>query len=223
MHNTHGFEKEENEHDVIDKVYNDIKPRKQPSKWVATLKNMAGEKYKISGMLDSVEYQAAEYIEYLESLVDKYHLTNDAFTGGLPVAYRTSANLFESGEFTSHAGLKLNWKLECDAIKPEEWHVLAKIIKEYEHQPWQKAVGIPTGGWALGNALDKYSTGNPNDPILIADDVYTTGTSFKEFVQASYSDVATIQWCVFARQPTIGKVKALFTMPDKGRHGSIWE
>ena len=75
----------------------------------------------------------------------------------------------------------------------------------------------------LSNALDKYSTGDPNDPILIADDVYTTGTSFKEFVQASYSNVATIQWCVFARQPTMGKVKALFTMPDKGRHGSTWE
>ncbi len=217
MHNTHGFEEEENEHDVIDKVYSDIKPRKQPSKWVANLKNMSGEKYKISGMLDSIEYQAAEYIEYLESLVNKYHLANDAFTGGLPVAYRTSANLFESGEFISHAGLKLNWKLECDAIKPEEWHVLAKMIKEYEHQPWQKAVGIPTGGWALGNALDKYSTGNPNDPILIADDVYTTGTSFREYMIEHYPDDETICWAVFARDIVSGPINVLFQMPSTMR------
>ena len=99
--------------------------------------------------------------------------------------------LFEAGDFISHAGLPLGWKIECDAIRPEEWHVLAKMINEYEPQVWQKAIGIPRGGVALGKALDQYSTGNPNDPILIADDVYTTGTSFKEFIQASYSDVAT--------------------------------
>jgi len=136
--------------------------------------------------------------------------------------HKTNSDLFEAGEFISHAKLKLNWKIECDAIRPKEWHVLAQIIKEFEPQPWRKAVGIPRGGISLGNALDKYSTNNPNDPILIADDVYTTGTSFKEFIKEFYPDVATIQWCVFARKPTEGRVKALFTMPDKGRHGLNW-
>lgn len=222
MHSTHGFEEEHNEHDVVDKVYNDIKPPRRPSKWVAELMNMAGDKYKISGMLDSIEYQAAEYIEYLESLVNKYLQEKDAFTGGLQVPHRTNASLFESGQFISHAGLKLNWKIECDAIRPEEWHVLAKMINEYEPQVWQKAIGIPRGGVALGKALDQYSTGNPDDPILIVDDVYTTGTSFKEFIEKEYKGVATLQWCVFARKPTGGRVKALFTMPDKGRHGTNW-
>ena len=66
MHNTHGFEEEENEHDVIDKVYSDIKPRKQSSKWVATLKNMAGEKYKISVRLDILYIQLLDILYYLK-------------------------------------------------------------------------------------------------------------------------------------------------------------
>jgi hypoxanthine phosphoribosyltransferase len=90
-------------------------------------------------------------------------------------------DLFQSVNFISHAGIPMTWKIECDAISPQEWVTLAQMIKEHEHRPWQKAVGIPRGGVALGEALDAYSTGNPNDPILIADDVYTTGTSFREF------------------------------------------
>ena len=32
------------------------------------------------------------------------------------MAYKTSANLFEVGDFISHAGNKLAWKIECDAM-----------------------------------------------------------------------------------------------------------
>lgn len=131
--------------------------------------------------------------------------------------YDPTAKLFQIGDFISHAGIKLSWKIECDAISLEEWDCLAMMIHSYEPQPWRKAVGIPRGGVPLGNALDKYSTGNENDPLLIADDVYTTGTSFKEFKQQHYSNDATLQWCAFARQPPTGKVKSLFTLPQKGR------
>jgi len=206
-HNTHGFEVEVNEHDVQDKVYSDIKPMLDPSPWVRSLKNYAGAESKTQ-CTEHFAWRAAEYIEQLENEL---------------MAYRTNASLFEAGEFTSHAGLKLAWKIECDAIKPEEWDVLAQMILEHEAQPWSRAVGIPRGGVALGNALDKHSTGDPKDPVLIADDVYTTGTSFREYKAEFYPDTATIQWCVFARTPTQGKTKALFTMPGKGRHGSHWD
>ena len=54
----------------------------------------------------------------------------------------------------------------------------------------------------------------------IVDDVYTTGTSFREFISETYP-MWTMQqgfrWCVFARRPSDtmqgGFVKALFTMP----------
>ena len=130
--------------------------------------------------------------------------------------------LFEIGDFISHAGLPLAWKIECDALSRQDWRALAKMIHEYEPRPWRKAVGIPRGGVLLGEYCDEYSTGNKQDPILIVDDVYTTGTSFKEFKKNGYAFDPVIQWCVFARKP-IGNgwgkeviaTKALFTMPPE--------
>ena len=54
--------------------------------------------------------------------------------------------------------------------------------------------GIPRGGIPFEKALKKYCTNNINDPLLIADDVYTTGTSMREV----YEDGA-IGIVVFAR------------------------
>ena len=123
-------------------------------------------------------------------------------------------NLFQDGDFISHAGLPLKWKIECDAIKEEEWETLAKIIREYEPRNWRFAIGIPRGEVSLGVALDKYSTKDPNDPVLIADDVYTTGKSFRDYSD-NFPNEEVLQWCVFARKPTENNVKALFTMPNK--------
>ena len=69
-HNTHGFEVEVNEHDVQDKVYNDIKPRLDPSPWVRSLKDYAGDKAKTQ-CTEHFAWQAAEYIEQLENELAK--------------------------------------------------------------------------------------------------------------------------------------------------------
>ena len=70
------------------------------------------------------------------------------------MAFYTSANLFTSGDFISHAGLPLKWKIECDAIRPEEWDCLAQMIMEYEKSPFRTVTGIPRGGMSLASALD---------------------------------------------------------------------
>ena len=67
---THGFEKEENEHDVVDKVYLDIKPRPQQSEVVQSLKNQAGEEWK-SRCTEHYAWKAAEYIIELENALEK--------------------------------------------------------------------------------------------------------------------------------------------------------
>ena len=125
--------------------------------------------------------------------------------------------LFDDEEFISHAGLKLGWKIEMDALYTDDWRCLAKMIMEYETRPFRTAVGIPRGGVRLGQMLDKYSTGNPDDPVLIVDDVYTTGTSFREFIAEQYPDEKIICWTVFARNPVTDNVNALFQMPSKMR------
>ena len=201
QHNTHGFEIEENEHDVVDKDYPEIKPRVEQTEWVVKLKNQAGEEWKTK-CTDHYAWKAAEYIMELEKQL---------------MVFRTGADLFEVGDFTSHAGLPLAWKIECDAIRPEWWDGLARMIMDYQTEPFSKVVGIPRGGMALAHAMKKYVT--PGDhPWMVVDDVYTTGTSFREFCTDNQTMFA-YKWCAFARKPIAYEeqhdVRALFTMPSK--------
>ena len=62
-------------------------------------------------------------------------------------------------------------------------------------------------------------SGNAFDPVLIVDDVWTTGTSFREFteIQLIKDDIEQngwFGWCIFARTMTDSKVAALFQMPS---------
>ncbi len=88
-------------------------------------------------------------------------------------------DLFQQVDFISHAGIPMSWKIEMDALTDAEWDACAKMVMEYQKLPFYKAVGIPRGGVKFANALNKYASDNPEDPVLIADDVYTTGTSFR--------------------------------------------
>ena len=128
----------------------------------------------------------------------------------------TSANLFTSGDFICHSGLPLKWKIECDAIRPEEWETLAQMIMEYETMPFREVSGIPTGGMALASALDKYKSPDADDFVLVVDDVWTTGMSMKDHIKENYPSYLKAQvkkWVVFARRPPDDGTKALFTMP----------
>jgi len=125
--------------------------------------------------------------------------------------------LFVDEKFISHAGLKLAWKIEMDALYVSDWRCLTKIILEYETRPFCKAVGIPRGGARLGNMLNESATGNPNDPVLIVDDVYTTGTSFKNFIAENYPDEDVICWAIFARDVVTDPINILFQMPSTMR------
>ena len=128
--------------------------------------------------------------------------------------------LFQDGDFKSHAGLPLKWKLECDAITDDEWRCLAKMVMDYQERPFYKAVGIPRGGLKFAEAMNEYASGNEEDSIMICDDVFTPGASFKEFINENYpmwSAGQGFRWVVFARRPCYEHphhVRALFTMPN---------
>ena len=136
-------------------------------------------------------------------------------------------NLFQKEKSTSHAGLELNWKIECDAISDAEWDCLATMIMEIQTRPFSKVIGIPRGGKKLEEALQPYCNlgsynnhvGNVvNHPILIVDDVWTTGASFREFteIQVIKTDIEKngwFGWCIFARTQPTNRVTALFQMP----------
>ena len=124
-------------------------------------------------------------------------------------------NLFQKGDFISHAGLHLKWKIECDALTAKDWKGLARMIMDYETRSFGSVEGIPRGGLPLANALKEYATVGPP---MIVDDVYTTGTSFKEYCNKHYRSMSfdyNPKWVVFARTKPKDRsgVKALFTMP----------
>ena len=85
--NTHGIEEEENEHAIERRVYMDITPRIKQSEIVISLRNQAGKESQFK-CTEHFAWKAAEHIielqkkiEFYESLLRKYHLDKDAFTG----------------------------------------------------------------------------------------------------------------------------------------------
>lgn len=118
--------------------------------------------------------------------------------------------LLVPGEFTSHSGQTLHWKIECDALTLDDWAGAARMAVDYL-PPFGDVFGIPRGGLAFADALRPYCT---QGPLLIVDDVCTTGASL---------EAARVWWahqpigCVlFARGPCPPWVTPLFSTPAGG-------
>ena len=124
-------------------------------------------------------------------------------------------HLFVEEDFKSHAGLDLHWKIEMDALDEAEWKCIARMIMEYQTEPFQAAIGIPRGGLKLSGYLNEYSTQNPKDPYLIIDDVLTTGGSMEEFKEEHFKNKKVVGWVVFSRKKPATWIKTLFQMPKK--------
>ena len=124
-------------------------------------------------------------------------------------------DLFQKINFISHAGIPMSYKIECDGISKDEWSALAEMIMDFEKRPFSKVVGIPRGGLPLQWALEPYIT-EGNHPWMVVDDVYTTGTSFREFCTTKETMFAH-KWAIFARKPINPKddVNVLFQMPGE--------
>ena len=124
-------------------------------------------------------------------------------------------DLFQKINFISHAGIPMSYKIECDGISKDEWSALAEMIMDFEKRPFSKVVGIPRGGLPLQWALEPYVT-KGDHPWMVVDDVYTTGTSFREFCTTKETMFA-IKWVIFARKPINPNddVNVLFQMPGE--------
>ena len=115
-------------------------------------------------------------------------------------------NLFIREDFISHAGLTLTWKVECDALTDNDYEALAKIVSE--KLSFRDVKGIPRGGIPFEKALKPDCTNDENDPLLIADDVYTTGTSMREVYEEGAIGIV-----VFARNEiTDDWIKAIWQL-----------
>lgn len=107
------------------------------------------------------------------------------------------ADLFQFGWFASHSGFQLPWKIDCDAFSDADWDALARLVA------WKFAFrsvyGIPRGGERFARALDRHAEPHSGYPVLIVDDVLTTGRSFIEAKARLGNPPGTIGVVVCAR------------------------
>jgi len=87
-------------------------------------------------------------------------------------------SLFQRGNFKLHSGSKSQFLIECAFLQPEDWTNLAELVAE--HIDFKDAVGILSGGLKFAEALKFYRKDKADLPILIVDDVLTTGNSMTE-------------------------------------------
>lgn len=129
--------------------------------------------------------------------------------------------LFQSGDFTLNSGAKSTWKLECDALTPEDWAGLAQIALQLLGDwgcKFKEVRGVPRGGLPFAAALQPYC-----DPtakvVLVVDDVLTTGGSLERFCDQVHQELGpetqVTGLCVFARGSCPFWVQTLFQMPEE--------
>lgn len=123
-------------------------------------------------------------------------------------------NLFQLGSFKLHSGQQSDWKIECDSLTIEDWQALARMAVEIL-PPFRKVYGVPQGGLPFAACLEMYAKGSQSDPILIAEDVITTGNSIIDFVNKQrLPKNEVIGICVFARGKCPYWVVPLFKMSE---------
>lgn len=114
-------------------------------------------------------------------------------------------SLFRLSNFTSHSGLELTWKIDCDGLNTEDIETLAKVGAELVSS-FGRVVGVPRGGLRLAGALQRYAT---SGPTLIVDDVLTTGRSMEE-ERAKHS--GAIGLVIFARKEPPKWITPIFSL-----------
>lgn len=124
--------------------------------------------------------------------------------------------LFKHGKFTSHSGIKLDWKIECDSLTDGDIECIAEYIASKIDFRFM-VQGIPRGGCRLAAALEKYADAQAPFSVLIVDDVCTSGASLEKAkaaqpVQVHPSDV--VGWCIFARDKLPDWCHAMFRMEN---------
>lgn len=126
-------------------------------------------------------------------------------------------SLFQLGAVTLHSGAQSDFKIDCDALTDADIECLAYLISK-RVKPFYSVEGIPTGGIRLARALKQYLTSDHSAPMLLVDDVFTTGTSMEVKARACRPYLPVIGAVIFSRGPVPDWITPLFRM-EPGRRG----
>ncbi len=117
--------------------------------------------------------------------------------------------LFEDRSFVGHAGSKLLFKIECDALTDNDLETPAAIIaRKYT---FGRVISVPRGGLRLARALEKYRS--PEGDVLIVDDVLTTGKSMED-MRLQLGEANVLGVVIFARGKCPSWVAPIFQLSE---------
>lgn len=83
--------------------------------------------------------------------------------------------LFRLAAVTLHSGKVSDWKIDCDALDDEDMRCVAALLVR-QLPRFGSVEGVPKGGLRLADAIRPFQT---TGPLLIVDDVLTTGGSME--------------------------------------------
>lgn len=119
-------------------------------------------------------------------------------------------SLFTIADFRSHSGLDLSWKIDADALTDADLATLA--AKVAERVQFSRVIGVPRGGLRFALALGQHD--RATGPLLIVDDVLTTGRSMEQMRESAIGDgrrdVRGV--VIFARAPCPSWVFPIFNL-----------
>lgn len=124
------------------------------------------------------------------------------------------SNLFQTGYFQLHSGEVSAYKIDCDSLSDSDIATIARMLKD-RLPPFGSVEGVPRGGLRLADELRQYARPGVErkgwygaTPLLIVDDVFTTGMSMEEHRGWRLAKGAVI----FAREQTPEWITPLFRM-----------
>lgn len=126
--------------------------------------------------------------------------------------------MIKFGSFSSHSGLSLPFKIDLDCWTDKDWESAAKIIASKFF--FSRVHGVPEGGLKLCKALIPFckrpaTAEEPSFPILLVDDVLTTGSSMIEWRKRIAWDSETVLGIViFSRGPCPNWIWPLFILQE---------
>lgn len=120
--------------------------------------------------------------------------------------------LFQTGLFQLHSGAYSTWKIDCDALTWEDIETLAGMVAQKLGYVFSAVEGVPQGGLRLAVALQGYC--QASGPLVIVDDVLTTGESMEE----QRAGRAALGCVIFARGPHVASwIQPLFRYEEGWR------
>jgi hypothetical protein len=113
-----------------------------------------------------------------------------------------------------NSGRSSSFKIECDDLTDDEVAAMCALLVKALPVPFGSVSGVPTGGLRLEEAMRPFVTAGP---LLIIDDVWTTGGSVSRHWRDIGSPPNMIVGVLFARGRVSSVVTPLFAL-----HEGLW-